>query len=299
MKRLIIFICIIMAAELVIAQETVHLRNGSVIKGTVTDDNENNKVSIKTRDGNVLVYDMGEVLNITCDCKSFDQSIFLKNGSIVKGCVAERKPNQSVTIRTKDGNVLNYSIDELVPKPKIEPSMNKTARITTSATPTSSNLYTGYRGFADIAFHYLGSIDYGAMFSTVHGGYVLPYLYVGGGASFGFRTKQNDFNIGYNWSRYHWDYGFQISIPLFLNLRGYYPLKSGGGGPFIDGRVGFHVINIGINCNTSASFFTCLALGWSWNAGKNAWNFSMGWQYENESYYGEINQWVIRFGYEF
>ena len=211
------------------AQETVYLRNGSVIKGTVADNNENNSVTVITKDGNVLVYDTGEVLNIT-----------------------------------------------------------------------RSNLYTGYRGFVDIAFHFMDC--YGAMFSTVHGGYVLPYLYVGGGASFGFRTAQNDYDTGlgdYYGRWYHWNEGFQINFPLFLNLRGYYPLKSGSGGPFIDSRLGFHVVNIGINCMTTSSFFTCLAFGWNWNTGNSAWSFSSGWQFENEFGYRKINQWVARFGYEF
>lgn len=50
--------------------------------------------------------------------------VYLKNGSIIRGIIIEQVPNKSLKIRTKDGNVFVYSINEV-------------ERITKEADPTS------------------------------------------------------------------------------------------------------------------------------------------------------------------
>ena len=314
MKKIILFLFLILGVGMISAQETVLLRNGSVIKGVVTDNVQNNTISVKTSDGNVFVYDMGEVMKITREKSGAMQTVRLKNGSIIKGYITERKPNQYVTVQTRDGNVFRFTVEELESPISDDSNArindNTTSKISPSSPRSASQtgLYTGYRGFVDVTYHmvfndYTYFYSYGGMFSTVHGGYVLPYLYVGGGAGLGFKTVGNKGysyeDLPYWFEEYVWDRGLHISFPLFLNVRGYYPLKSGGGGPFIDTRIGFNVVNFGINSTTSSSFFTCLALGWSWNTNNGSWNFSSGWEFENELSYPVYNHWFFRFGYEF
>lgn len=313
MKKIILFMFLIFGLGTISAQETVVLLNGSVIKGAVTDNVPNNTISVKTNDGNVFVYDMGEVMKITREKGGPLQTIRLKNGSIIKGYITERKPNLYVIVQTKDGSVFRFAVEELeeygsdVYDTKIKD--NTTSKISPLSTKSSSlvGLYTGYRGFVDIAYHFVFndhtySYSYGGMLSTIHGGYVLPYLYIGGGVGLGFKTVENR-GYTYSWF-YHseecvWERGIHISFPLFLNVRGYYPLNSGRGGPFVDTRIGFNAVNIGINSSTSSSFITCLALGWSWNTNKGTWNFSGGWQFENEIGRTSYNHLFLRFGYEF
>lgn len=313
MKKIILFLLLIMGIEVLSAQETVFLRNGSIIKGTVTDNVQNSTISVKTNDGSMVVCDMEEVLKITRDKRGSMQTFRLKNGSVIKGYITERKPNQSITVQTKDGNVFHISVEELeeLSADNATISDNNRSKIAPSPAQSSSNsvLPRRYRGFIDVAYHIVFndntySFSYGGMFTTVHGGYVLPYLYIGGGGGFGFKTVGNK---GYSYENedlwrelYVWNRGSYISFPAFLNVRGCYPLKSGRGGPFIDSRIGFNLVNIGINRNSTSSFFTCLALGWSWNTNNGSWNFSTGWQFEDDLGIGTpYNHLFFRFGCEF
>ena len=47
------------------ANETVYLKNGSVIKGTIVEQVPNESLKIRTADGSLFVYQMSEVTKIT------------------------------------------------------------------------------------------------------------------------------------------------------------------------------------------------------------------------------------------
>ena len=249
MKKNILFIFLIMIVWGVSAQQTVYFRNGNVINGSVSDNTQDNTISIKIEDGTVMVYDKNEVLRI----------------------------------------------------------IDATGETPQTPIPKRTESRKGYRGSVDIAYHLIfydgvHSYSYGAFITTIHGGYVLPYLYIGGGGGLGFRTAGNRgdyFNNSYYYESYVRHRDIQICLPGFLNVRGFYPLKSGKGGPFIDSRTGFNLLNIGINYNTAGSFFTSLAMGWSWDSGESSWNISTGWQYEGTLASGNNNHWFFRFGFEF
>lgn len=249
MKRNILFVFLIMCVWGVSAQQTVYFRNGNVINGSVSENTQDNTISIKIEDGTVMVYDKDQVLRIT-DATSETPQIPIPN--------------------------------------RTEPRK-------------------GYHGSVDIAYHLVfyddvHSYSYGAFITTIHGGYVLPYLYIGGGGGLGFRTAGNRgdyFNNSYYYESYVRHRDIQICLPGFLNVRGFYPLKSGNGGPFIDSRTGFNLFNIGINHNTTSSIFTSLAVGWSWDSCGSFWDISTGWQYENTFDTHHNNHWFFRFGFEF
>lgn len=72
--------------------------------------------------------------------------VYLKNGSIVKGIIIEQVPNVSITIMTQDGNKFVFEIDDiekitkLVPKePSPEPAMPPESP--SSAEPIKVNVY--------------------------------------------------------------------------------------------------------------------------------------------------------------
>lgn len=249
MKKNILFIFLIMIVWGVSAQQTVYFRNGNVISGSVSDNTQDNTISIKIEDGTVMVYDKNEVLRI----------------------------------------------------------IDATGETPQTSIPKRTESRKGYRGSVDIAYHLIfydgvHSYSYGAFITTIHGGYVLPYLYIGGGGGLGFRTvgdRGNYYSNSYFYETYDRRRGIQICLPGFLNVRGFYPLKSGNGGLFIDSRTGFNLLNIGINYNTAGSFFTSLAMGWSWDSGESSWNISTGWQYEGTLASGNNNHWFFRFGFEF
>ena len=61
------FICCSLSAQQI--QETIYLRNGSVIKGNIVEQIPNGSVKIQIADGSLLVYQMSEVERITKERK--------------------------------------------------------------------------------------------------------------------------------------------------------------------------------------------------------------------------------------
>lgn|SRR5690554_1873676 len=75
MKRVILFIvivafCTTRAFSQTSIQETVYLKNGSVIKGLVIEQVPNEHVKVQTKDGSIFVYDASEVEKITKEANS-------------------------------------------------------------------------------------------------------------------------------------------------------------------------------------------------------------------------------------
>lgn len=69
MKRIILFLCAALlcgaAALAQNYQETVYLKNGSVIKGTVLEQEAGGNIKIMTSDGSIFVYKSDDVLKVT------------------------------------------------------------------------------------------------------------------------------------------------------------------------------------------------------------------------------------------
>ena len=70
MKRiLILFAFAVVAVMQTMAQtsmiDVVYLKNGSVIRGIITEQTPNESLKIKTSDGNLFVYQMGDVERIS------------------------------------------------------------------------------------------------------------------------------------------------------------------------------------------------------------------------------------------
>lgn len=69
MKHLFIFIALLIAAISTQAQsgyeDVVYLKNGGIIRGTIIEQIPNESIKIKTKDRNIFVYKMDEILKIT------------------------------------------------------------------------------------------------------------------------------------------------------------------------------------------------------------------------------------------
>ena len=68
MKRFILFISVLLSAGSLMAQsmiETVYLKNGGLVKGEIIEQVPGQSLKLKTKDGNIFVYQMDEVERIT------------------------------------------------------------------------------------------------------------------------------------------------------------------------------------------------------------------------------------------
>lgn len=73
------FICCSLSAQQI--QETIYLRNGSVIKGNIVEQIPNGSVKIQIADGSLLVYQMSEVERIT------KENNLLRKKGVIEGLI--------------------------------------------------------------------------------------------------------------------------------------------------------------------------------------------------------------------
>ena len=126
--------------------------------------------------------------------QNYQDFVYLKNGSIIRGVVIEQIPNQSIKIKTADGSVFAYNISEV----------DKITKEEINSPNGSRTISKGYRGFIDLGYT-IGVGDFAEdriEFTTSHGYQTNPYLFVGAGTG-----------VSY------WFGPATVSIPIFANLR--------------------------------------------------------------------------------
>lgn len=139
------------------------------------------------------------------------ETIYLKNGSVIKGDIVEEVPGVSIKVKTADGSLFVYSINEV-------------ERITKEEASHSDD--NGHRG-----------LDFGinAGIDIMDGGSSIPVdlmvskrfnknVSLGVGAGVNIPTSGGD-----------------PSVPIFLDFKGYFPLKSTKLTPFVDVRSGYTI----------------------------------------------------------
>jgi len=62
--------------------------------------------------------------SITLSQQEYEEVVYLKNGSVIKGIIIEQVPDVSIKIQTKDGNIFVYKMEEVdrITKEAIQPS---------------------------------------------------------------------------------------------------------------------------------------------------------------------------------
>ena len=217
--------------------ETVFLKNGSRVKGYVFDNTEKQNLSVHCTDGSIFVFGYDEVSFVTKECKDYSQTVYLKNGSIIKGCVSEWTPGQMISVETKDGNMFKYNMDDVA---SIGQYVHTNTTTTDNNRSVTMSSYTGYRGFIDLYFN--GNIQaQGFEFATIHGFQGTPYLFIGGGLGF-IVERSEDYCYSDSYSGGTYFERWYVRIPLYLNARVDIPFQHGG--PFFDFRTGFDVFSV-------------------------------------------------------
>lgn len=132
------------------------------------------------------------------------ETVYLKNGSVIKGTIVEQVPNHSIKIQTADGSIFVYKMEEV----------EKMTKEATYSDPYRNTSYlkkhydiTGYRGFVDLGYTIgLGDFGIGRIEATTSHGYQFnPHFFFGAGSG-----------IHY----YCTDGAEDIVVPLFLDFRG-------------------------------------------------------------------------------
>ena len=83
----------------------------------------------------------------------YEEVIYLKNGSVIKGVIVEQIPDVSIKIQTKDGNIFVYKMEEVekITKEPIQTSV-QTDNVVTGGTEQNSTGQFCLSGFGGLAF---------------------------------------------------------------------------------------------------------------------------------------------------
>ena len=134
--------------------------------------------------------------------QDYQDVVYLKNGSIIRGIIIEQVPNVSLKIETVNKNVFVYKIDEIEKMTK-EPVLNAGKSLNSSSGRTS-----GYLGIVNIGCGFgLGDVAKGLIvikLDFINGYQFNPYFYLGFGTGVKVFTQDGITNL---------------VLPLFLDFR--------------------------------------------------------------------------------
>ncbi len=126
---------------------------------------------------------------------NYQDVIYLKNGSKIKGMITEFVPNVSYTITTTDGSIFVCNIGDIIKIAKeavISQSATSPTGNTTNKTDSNSQLFKkGYRGIVELGYG-LKSGKYGldvTNFNFVNGYQLNEKMFVGIGTGFKYFTE--------------------------------------------------------------------------------------------------------------
>lgn len=97
--------------------DEIYLKNGSIIKGFIIEEQPTTQVTMQTNDGNLFVFKMIEIEKILSnpDVLCWD-IIYLKNGSIIKGRTTEQVVGVEIKFKSADNNTIQTFDAERVEK---------------------------------------------------------------------------------------------------------------------------------------------------------------------------------------
>lgn len=187
---------------------------------------------------------------IVTNAQNYEDVVYFKNGSIIRGIIIEQVPYESLKIQTKDGSVFVVDIDDVQKMTKELPFSER-------------NNDKKFRSKAEIKFNkprgYFGLVQLG-LAPSVNG---YESLRVGATIINGYRVlPQFAIGVGIGLQFYPID-ASEVTLPIFAHLRS----------DFLNGKVSpFLAFNVGYNVSLSGGFYGGLmlepTLGISFNVGK-------------------------------
>lgn len=163
---------------------------------------------------NLLVAALFSLFGLAAFAQSNNQTVYLKNGSVVTGFVLEEIPGKTIKMKTKDGNIFVYNMEDV-------------ERITHEE--RSASAVSAENGHKGLDF----GIDMGCHIGTEGGG-TSPFV----GLTLGKRFTKN----------FYWGIGAGVNIPtgdgyvqvpITTEFRAYFPLEKTKITPYMQVSTGF------------------------------------------------------------
>ena len=137
------------------------------------------------------------ITTVTFGQSNYQDVVYLKNGSIIRGVIIEQVPNNSIKIETADRNVFVYQMDE------IEKLTKELLQGKGGSSHKSSGLQSGYKGIVEWGYQ----TDYYSEFNRfkldiINGYQINPYFSLGCGTGL------------------HYFYELEVAVfPVFADFR--------------------------------------------------------------------------------
>jgi hypothetical protein len=163
------------------------------------------------------------------DAQNLQEVVHLKNGSIIRGDIIEQVPNESLKIKTADGSLFVYKMEEVAKITK-EPYLNSSSKSEEEREDDKSYGWgraPRYRGFIGESYIlHTGDIEEDrTCLWTSHGCQINPYLYAGVG-------------VGVN----YWFDSESWSVPIFAHVRSeLHKVFHKNFSPYLDAKIGYSV----------------------------------------------------------
>lgn len=200
------------------------------------------------------------------------ETVYLKNGSIIKGKVVEMIPDKQIKVKTTDGSLFVYTMDEIEKITKEEKRHSSFKTFTDDAYETS-----GFKGIVELG--YVAGNFSAPEFSLSVGYQINPYFSIGPGAGIQYLIEAGI-----------------VAIPIFADLRGC--LFLGKISPFVSLKMGYEklidvgYVDGGFYCNPSIGAKVMTTKRQAINFGLGLTTFSpKGWSKEMGT--------TFKLGYEF
>ncbi|MDR1525012.1 MAG: hypothetical protein LBS79_07155 [Tannerella sp.] len=242
-------------------------------------------------------------------------AVYLTSGRVIKGVIEEFEPDDFVSIRTPAGKVYEYSMDDVkrVSRGAAPQSSSRGSsrykdddRYGDRSSSEDGYKISGYKGIVDAGYNLAigGTGERGAFeINTSHGYRINEYLFVGAGVGLHIYNAR-DINLK-DTASYPQYVGIQtngiirptdsvtymhavdssyMTLPIFLDIRGYYPIPNSPITPFAMFRLGY-AFNLSDGFGGMGLYMNP-AVGIKYQvAPKIGINFSIGYAYQN---YGGI-----------
>lgn len=201
------------------------------------------------------------ITNVSFGQSNYQDVVYLKNGSIIRGTIIEQVPNKSIKIETVIKSVFVYQMDE------IEKLTKETIQGKSGGSLSNSGLRSGYKGIVELGYQ-IGTGDYGMdrfKLNIINGYQVNPYFSLGLGTGL----------------RYYFD-AEALLIPVFADFRANFinnkisPYLSLGVGYSLNATDDFEGIGFLLNPTVGVSFKV---------SDKSAMNVALGYEMQKMEFY--------------
>lgn len=211
---------------------------------------------------------------VACFAQSKSETVYLKNGSVIKGQVVEMTPNKQIKVQTADGSLFVYTMEEV----------DRVVKDETKTQQDSSNLFSSDKGFDVKGFRGIVELGY------VAGGFDAPEL---------------SFSLGYQFNPYVFlgagaggQYFSNVKrggIPVFADLRGC--LFLGTFSPYVSLKVGYEAC---IDMPVSGGFYCSPTIGGKiMTTERQALTLGIGLSVLKPDGWSSDKGFAIKLGYEF